>query len=196
MILGATKEWKSMCTSKRGAIGEYMAANWLLACGYEVFKNLTPSGAIDIIAWKDGEMHLIDVSVAKKNYLGKYSDCKKQAATKGASIGVKILYVLEDGECVWREDMFKPNPEIECVECRNLFTPRKSNELVCSDSCRKTRIPRINKAKYLAKKQGGSMTEFSNSEEEMQVVTSVKEENRHSDIPKIEQDAVARFNGC
>jgi len=146
--------WDNMNTSKKGAVAEYVASNWLLTQGYEVFKNITPSGKIDIIAVKSNEMHLIDVALCLKSKgKDKYSDNKKRAAVEGAHLGIKILCVLDTGECVWREELFKQKPSIECDECKSLFTPIR-NELTCSDSCREIRIPRLNKAKYLAKKAG------------------------------------------
>ncbi len=146
-------EWDNMNTSKKGAVAEYMAANWLLSKGYEVFKNLTPTGKVDIIAWKGEEMHLIDVALCSRSKrTGGYSDNKKGVAESNAHLGIKILCVLDTGDCVWRDDLFKSFPDKKCHQCGNTFTPTKGNEVVCGDNCRRLWVAKMNKDRYNARK--------------------------------------------
>jgi Holliday junction resolvase-like predicted endonuclease len=50
-----------MDTAHKGAQSELIACAWLLSQGYEVFRNVAATGAIDIIAMRDGELHYFDV---------------------------------------------------------------------------------------------------------------------------------------
>lgn len=47
--------------SRLGDLAEFYAVTWLWDQGYEVFLNPGSSGVIDMIAFKDGEITLIDV---------------------------------------------------------------------------------------------------------------------------------------
>ncbi len=49
--------------SRVGDIAELRACVWLSEEGYEVFRNISASGPVDIVAVKDGEVLLIDVKV-------------------------------------------------------------------------------------------------------------------------------------
>lgn len=50
----------------RGTNSELRACLWLQENGYEVFKNISPHGEVDIIIWDPDkkETHLIDVTTA------------------------------------------------------------------------------------------------------------------------------------
>lgn len=45
----------------QGAHGELIACAWLLRQGYEVFRNISAHGIVDIIGMKDGIVELYDV---------------------------------------------------------------------------------------------------------------------------------------
>ena len=53
-----------------GAQSELLAAAWLMELGYEVFRNVSPCGPADLIAWKRGTLdkHLIDVKTVNNIY--------------------------------------------------------------------------------------------------------------------------------
>jgi Holliday junction resolvase-like predicted endonuclease len=53
--------------SRLGDLAEFYAVTWLWDQGYEVFLNPGSSGAIDMIACKDGEIILIDVKTESKD---------------------------------------------------------------------------------------------------------------------------------
>lgn len=53
---------EELATTIKGAISELEACAWLLSQGYEVFRNVCPTGKADIVIWKKGEFpKLIDV---------------------------------------------------------------------------------------------------------------------------------------
>jgi Holliday junction resolvase len=47
--------------SRKGDLAEFYAVTWLWDHGYEVFLNAGCTGPIDMIAYKDGEITLVDV---------------------------------------------------------------------------------------------------------------------------------------
>jgi Holliday junction resolvase-like predicted endonuclease len=51
----------------KGARSELVASAWLLNQGYEVFRNVSQHGLIDIIAVKDGKTLFLDVKSAGCN---------------------------------------------------------------------------------------------------------------------------------
>ncbi len=71
----------SKSAKRKGDFAEHYAVTWLWDSGYEVFSNAGCSGPIDIIAFKDGEVTLIDVKTASKDY-------RKQRIGSKASIRV------------------------------------------------------------------------------------------------------------
>jgi hypothetical protein len=57
----------SLATGRIGAISELKAQTWLMEQGYEVFKNIKPSGPADLIAWdiKTDTLLKIDVKTVR-----------------------------------------------------------------------------------------------------------------------------------
>lgn len=51
---------------KRGAAHELLACAWLLSKGYEVFRNVSVTGPVDLVAIKGDEKLLIDVKTAQR----------------------------------------------------------------------------------------------------------------------------------
>ena len=47
--------------SRKGDLAEFYAVTWVWDHGYEVFLNAGCTGPIDMIAYKDGEITLVDV---------------------------------------------------------------------------------------------------------------------------------------
>lgn len=76
----------------KGAFSELKASAWLLNQGYEVFRNVSPHGAVDIIAMnpETNEITLIDVKTTNNNYI-----LKKESLNN-----IRYLSVNYDtGEC-------------------------------------------------------------------------------------------------
>ena len=89
---------KKLNNSNLGALHELKASTWLMEKGYEVFRNLSPVGDIDIIARhkENKEFLLIDVCTsaahkAKDGTLKIYIPKTKQSYCK--EIGIKLLVV-------------------------------------------------------------------------------------------------------
>ena len=99
----------------RGAISELRATTFLLEQGFEVFRNISQHGSIDIIAIsKDGTILKIDVKTVSSGTYTRVTDgqivenfvfaplLKSQTST-----GIVPLYVMPDGSIRW-EPIVKP----------------------------------------------------------------------------------------
>lgn len=129
--------WQKMTPNQKGAVAELIACNWLLMDGYSVYKNVSPWGAADIIALKNGEAIFIDVSVASVNGNGKLSDNKK-ICSEGRDrdkLNIRFLYVLPDGSCSWRENVF-PKEQRECTSCKRAYECKKGYQGKKCNNCR------------------------------------------------------------
>ncbi len=72
--------------SRKGDLAEYYAVTWLWDKGYEVFKNASRCGPVDMIAVKDGKSTLIDVKTSDRS--GKVQDKRTNEQVK---MGVVFL---------------------------------------------------------------------------------------------------------
>lgn len=90
-----------MNPSHKGALSEMAACSWLLQQGYHVFRNVSPVGPADIIAWKPDcdETLRIDVKTVSASKCGRYLAIQKLKDDQVKS-GVVPLYVLPDGKIV------------------------------------------------------------------------------------------------
>lgn len=81
-----------------GAWGEVRAVLWLLEAGYDVYRNVSPHGEVDIVAIRDGRVRKIDV---KGVALG-----QKPPFPEGLqfSYDVEFLYALQDGQMTFSYD--------------------------------------------------------------------------------------------
>ena len=82
----------------RGAESELRACAWLLKQGYEVFRNVSSHGIIDIVAVKQGIATYIDVKSTEHGNLN---------GTDEENEGIEILYPLPNGEFKFRQKRSK-----------------------------------------------------------------------------------------
>ena len=88
-----TSELKAYTPSRKGDILEIIACGILLKDGYEVFRNISSTGLIDIIVIKDNTTLFLDVktpSIYKNNMrIPSLTDAQKK-------LGVTIVCVYDD----------------------------------------------------------------------------------------------------
>ena len=89
----------------RGSYSELIASAWLLENEYEVFRNVCDRGPVDLIALKDGQLHLIDVKTVQV-LVTKAGDAKIMRrgpvlTKEQEDLGVRALYVTPEGLCDW-----------------------------------------------------------------------------------------------
>ena len=84
------------CPDKhKGSRTELLACAWLLHNGYEVFRNVSTYGPIDIVAFKKGKILLLDV----KGCRDKKHATACQLSAEQLAAGIEPLYVFGDGTC-------------------------------------------------------------------------------------------------
>ena len=88
-----TRDLKGYTTSRKGDILEIIACGILLKDEYEVFRNISSTGLIDIIAIKDSTTLFLDVKtpqIYKNNIrIPRLTDAQKK-------LGVTIVCVYDD----------------------------------------------------------------------------------------------------
>ena len=100
-------------SSSLGASSEMIACAFLLKNGYQVFRNVSASGSIDIMAKKKGIVRSFDVKTMTKNISSKstnrviYKKTKKQREEM-----VEILTVDINGNCHFESDVRRIFSEI------------------------------------------------------------------------------------
>ena len=91
-------------TSALGVCSEMRAILYLLESGYHVFKNVMPTGAIDIVAWKPNSdsMMAIDVKTIRKKVMadGSVSYTGKPKNKKHDCV-FYLGYCPDDDSFVW-----------------------------------------------------------------------------------------------
>lgn len=96
-----------------GGRNELIACAWLLAEGYEVFRNVSQHGTADLVAIKSGLMIKVDVKATRYNLDGTIQ--RRGLSPEQISDGVKCLMVLSDDHCVLDLDPLQA--------CATMITP-------------------------------------------------------------------------
>ena len=81
----------------KGTHSELSAQMYLSKLNYYFFKNIDNSSPVDLVAIKDKEVLLIDVksTTMKRGY-----ECKGRSLNaRQKDLGVRLLYVYENGDC-------------------------------------------------------------------------------------------------
>ena len=112
----------------KGALSELTASAYLLSLGYEVFRNVSAFGDIDIIATGNGETLFIDVKTVYA--LGQGSITKRQA-----ELGVVALEVVGQACGLNRTPRIqREREEVICEGCQKSFLSDRHNKF-CSRVC-------------------------------------------------------------
>lgn len=118
--------------SQAGAHNELVACGWLLRQGYEVFRNVSPFGDVDLIAINGSERFEIDVKGVTS------ATARVRLSPQQIARGVIVLCV-HDGEC-WldRRPLSKTDLKLgkDCERCGDHFTPGHPRQRYCADRCR------------------------------------------------------------
>lgn len=125
----------------RGALNELAVAAWLLEQGYEVFRNVSPHGPVDIVGMKGGEIFLFDVkgvSTLAQNDLS-YLNYRTEEQIK---MGVKIIARDPCGIRIIEEKEAKERPP--CAQCGKIITgwkkkycSRECSQMACKEKAKK-----------------------------------------------------------
>lgn len=93
--------------STKGAISEHIATAWLLASGFDVFRNVSPNGRADLLAvdWQKNET--IRVDVKSRGFSLVQGTCSARLADAidtdrvNQGFDIKYLVVQDNGDCNW-----------------------------------------------------------------------------------------------
>lgn len=113
MATAQTKTGKRILVSpgSKGAISEHLATAWLLAKGYDVFRNVSPNGRADLLAvdWVNDETIRVDVKSDGFDLCGTgaISAASRETAERNKGFSIKYLIVKKDGDCEWYKDSEK-----------------------------------------------------------------------------------------
>lgn len=98
----------------RGSWSEIVASAWLLEQGYEVFKNVSSHGPIDLVAIRGVQTVYIDVKtvtlemLVSRGNVGTARSAGGRLSADQTQAGITPLYVSPDGFCSFnREDINK-----------------------------------------------------------------------------------------
>lgn len=117
----------------KGARSELLACAWLLERGYEVFRNISPHGPIDLVAIKDGkDIFYFDVkSTPPTKHMEYYYAPLTELQQK---LRVKPIFVCENGS-IFIDPPPTPTKTRHCKHCNTEFII-ESAKIYCSIKCR------------------------------------------------------------
>ena len=92
---------KRSSPSEKGAWAELIASAWLLEKNYEVFRNVCGTGWVDLVAWKEGKVTLIDVKLVCVGEDGLLKGNSQPLTDNQISAEILPLFVTSDGVCDW-----------------------------------------------------------------------------------------------
>lgn len=141
----------------QGAKNELLAALWLIGEGYEVFRNISHHGPMDIVAIRGGEVLRLDV---KQGYFGEGG---KRVMTilkqEQRDAGIYALHVFPDGSCfIDYNPMARRN--LTCLKCGKPYAAKKGEHLYCSPECRPSYVPRKKQRKPARHPNIGTVIDF------------------------------------
>jgi hypothetical protein len=116
-----------------GAANELAAMLWLLRQGYDVFRNVSQHGSIDLIAVRNGEFLKLDVKGVEG--FGATGLRETAVTTEQRELDVKIL-LAKSGGVFEILDLPPPRSERICLGCGKPFMPRKYSMTFCAKYCR------------------------------------------------------------
>ena len=95
------------CTRRIGDINELKACTWLLEKGYEVYKNISSTGKVDIVIFKDSKYIPIQIKGVVITNINGYLNLKFRYKGMNEDIknGIKPLWVYLD-QVGWNRDYF------------------------------------------------------------------------------------------
>ncbi len=111
----------------KGAHSELIASAWLLSKGYEVFRNISPHGQVDIVAIRNSEVLYIDVKSVP--------DMDSQTVWKPHS-GFRndvVILLVSGGKCKFYESPRELGESL-CPHCGKSFKKRKSTQIYCTSA--------------------------------------------------------------
>ncbi len=118
-------------TKHQGDRNELLATVWLMDRGFEVYRNVSSRGPIDIIALRGQEIYKLDVKKCQKGG-------SPPLTPEQRSRGVQLLVVYDDGHCEIVPISSKPlftAKYAACRQCNEKFYRKAKRKIFCSGKC-------------------------------------------------------------
>ncbi len=114
-----------------GGRNELMACVWLLQHGYEVFRNVSDHGYVDLVAMKGKEVLFLDVKGSNSE------NHRPRLHRRQIDRGISAIYVLANGNCIinTNPDVKPTTVEFNCANCGKLCVTNRSRQKYCSHTC-------------------------------------------------------------
>jgi hypothetical protein len=126
-----------METKHLGSHSELLACAWLLKNGYEVFRNVSAHGAVDIIALKDGKILLLNVRSSPS------LERKSRLSAEDIKAGVLPILVTPNGSCAIDFEPLPKNNPVVCEICGETFIKTGRVQICCSSACYNVRYRKM-----------------------------------------------------
>lgn len=98
-----------MHSKHKGSHNELIAAAWLLQQGFEVFRNVSAHGEIDLVVFKhlDGMFRPIDVTSLSlyQTSEGEKINIPYQKINNCRELGGRVVFVDAKNKCFWDDDI-------------------------------------------------------------------------------------------
>jgi Holliday junction resolvase-like predicted endonuclease len=92
-----------MISKNRGGYSELLACAWLMSLGYDVFRNQSDNGPIDIVAVnrKTGETVFCDAKTVHPSALTTIRNNGYKRSPDQKRLNVQMIGVTHEGTCFW-----------------------------------------------------------------------------------------------
>lgn len=107
---------------------------WLLEQGFEVFRNQSQHGPVDLMAWDIANDKIIKINVVTRS---ERTGVGKELFKRYQTVGIEILVVSPLGQVEWLPSIDTPSP-ITCEECHDQFQSdgrNRNRRQFCSRRC-------------------------------------------------------------
>ena len=147
----------------KGAISELLACTFLMCRGYQVFRNVSPRGSIDIVAVRGKEIRKFDIKTAVFRENGFIANMMRNKTQEQEKEGIEILHVDHKGQCYFEHEVIRgiqskkdilyfnqkerekkiiaslADKKYNCKNCQKEFTRLDipSRRSYCSDECQR-----------------------------------------------------------
>ena len=92
-----------MIAKNRGGFSELVACAWLMSLGYDVFRNTSDNGPIDMVAVDrdTGETVFVDSKTITPTSVKSVRKNGYKRSPKQKALNVRIVGVTHESECFW-----------------------------------------------------------------------------------------------
>lgn len=106
---------KSVGAVRKGAMNESLACGYLLANGYDVFRNQSSQGPADLVAIKLEESDRLYIDVKSSSFSVQTVN-GRETLDRAKELGITIMVISDTGDIEWINGSPKGKKETEVIE--------------------------------------------------------------------------------